>query len=126
MRSLITFKMLTYQPTGGLVAAATPSLPEWLGGVRNWDYRICWIRDATLTLYALLSSGYRGEARAWREWLLRAAAGHPSEMQIMYGLAGERPLTEYEIDLLPGHEGSPPVRIRNAGYPRLQLDLHSD
>ena len=102
MRSLITLKMLTYQPTGGIVAAATTSLPEALGGVRNWDYRFCWIRDATLTLYALLSSGYRGEARAWREWLLRAVAGHPSEMQIMYGIAGERRLTEYELPWLPG------------------------
>ena len=82
--------MLTYGPTDGIVAALTTSLPEWIGSVRNWDYRFCWIRDATLTLYALLSSGYRNEARAWREWLMRATAGHPSEMQIMYGLAGER------------------------------------
>src|SRR6266851_4933243 len=112
MRSLITLKMLTYQPTGGIVAAATTSLPEWLGGVRNWDYRICWIRDATLTLYALLSSGYRGEARAWREWLLRAVAGHPSEMQIMYGL--------------PGYGGSRPVRIGNAAFEQLQLDVYGE
>jgi len=90
IRSLITLRMLTYGPTGGIVAALTTSLPEWIGSVRNWDYRFCWIRDATLTLYALLSSGYRNEARAWREWLMRATAGHPSEMQIMYGLAGER------------------------------------
>src|SRR5499433_3144805 len=100
IRSLITLRMLTYRPTGGIVAALTTSLPEWIGSVRNWDYSFCWIRDATLTLYALLSSGYRNEARAWREWLMRAAAGHPSEMQIMYGLAGERRLTEYEIPWL--------------------------
>jgi GH15 family glucan-1,4-alpha-glucosidase len=118
--------MLTYRPTGGIVAAATTSLPEWIGGVRNWDYRYCWIRDATLTLYALLSSGYRSEARAWREWLLRAAAGHPSEMQIMYGLAGERRLTEYAIDWLPGYEGSRPVRIGNAAYQQLQLDVYGE
>ena len=118
--------MLTYQPTGGIVAAATTSLPEWIGGVRNWDYRFCWIRDATLTLYALLSSGYRGEARAWREWLLRAAAGHPSEMQIMYGIAGERRLTEYEIPWLPGYEGSRPVRIGNAAHQQLQLDVYGE
>jgi len=126
MRSLITLKMLTYQPTGGIVAAATTSLPEWLGGVRNWDYRICWIRDATLALYALLSSGYRGEARAWREWLLRAAAGHPSEMQIMYGLAGERRLTEYEIPWLPGYADSRPVRVGNAAFEQLQLDVYGE
>jgi GH15 family glucan-1,4-alpha-glucosidase len=126
VRSLITLKMLTYQPTGGIVAAATTSLPESIGGVRNWDYRICWIRDATLTLYALLSSGYRGEARAWREWLLRAAAGHPSEMQIMYGLAGERRLSELEIPWLPGYADSRPVRIGNAAYEQLQLDVYGE
>jgi GH15 family glucan-1,4-alpha-glucosidase len=126
IRSLITLKMLTFGPTGGIVAAATTSLPEQLGGVRNWDYRICWIRDATLTLYALLSSGYRGEARAWREWLLRAAAGHPSGMQIMYGLAGERRLTEYEIPWLPGYADSRPVRIGNAAYEQLQLDVYGE
>jgi GH15 family glucan-1,4-alpha-glucosidase len=126
MRSLITLKMLTFYPTGGIVAAATTSLPEWLGGVRNWDYRICWIRDATLTLYALLSAGYRSEARAWREWLLRAAAGHPSEMQIMYGLAGERRLTEYEIPWLPGYADSRPVRIGNAAFEQLQLDVYGE
>jgi GH15 family glucan-1,4-alpha-glucosidase len=126
VRSLITLRMLTYRPTGGIVAAATTSLPEWIGGVRNWDYRYCWIRDATLTLYALLSSGYRSEARAWREWLLRAAAGHPSEMQIMYGLAGERRLTEYEIDWLPGYENSRPVRIGNAAYQQMQLDVYGE
>ncbi len=126
IRSLITLKMLTYSPTGGIVAAATTSLPEWPGSVRNWDYRFCWIRDATLTLYALLSSGYRGEARAWREWLLRAAAGHPSEMQIMYGLAGERRLTEYEIPWLPGYADSRPVRIGNAAHEQLQLDVYGE
>jgi GH15 family glucan-1,4-alpha-glucosidase len=126
VRSLITLKMLTYHPTGGIVAAATTSLPEWIGGVRNWDYRFCWIRDATLSLYALLSSGYREEARAWREWLLRAAAGHPSEMQIMYGLAGERRLTEYEIPWLPGYAESAPVRIGNAAHQQLQLDVYGE
>ena len=126
LRSLITLKMLTYQPTGGIVAAPTTSLPEWPGGVRNWDYRFCWIRDATLTLYALLSSGYRAEARAWREWLLRAVAGHPSEMQIMYGLGGERRLTEYEVPWLPGYEGSRPVRIGNAAHQQLQLDVYGE
>jgi GH15 family glucan-1,4-alpha-glucosidase len=126
VRSLITLRMLTYRPTGGIVAAATTSLPEWIGGVRNWDYRYCWIRDATLTLYALLTSGYRSEARAWREWLLRAAAGHPSEMQIMYGLSGERRLTEYEIDWLPGYENSRPVRIGNAAHQQLQLDVYGE
>ena len=126
IRSLITLRMLIYRPTGGIVAAPTTSLPEWVGSVRNWDYRYCWIRDATLTLYALLSSGYRSEARAWREWLLRAAAGHPSEMQIMYGLAGERRLTEYEVEWLPGYEGSRPVRIGNAAYRQLQLDVYGE
>jgi GH15 family glucan-1,4-alpha-glucosidase len=126
IRSLITLRMLTYHPTGGIVAALTTSLPEWIGSVRNWDYRFCWIRDATLTLYALLSAGYRNEARAWREWLLRAAAGHPSEMQIMYGLAGERRLTEYEIPWLPGYEGSRPVRVGNAAHDQLQLDVYGE
>src|SRR5260370_33013907 len=112
--------MVTYEATGGIVGAATKWLPEQLGGVRNWDYRICWIRDATLTLYALLSSGYRGEARAWREWLLRAAAGHPSERQIMHGLSGERRLAEYEIPWLPGYTGSRPVRIAHPPHEPLQ------
>jgi GH15 family glucan-1,4-alpha-glucosidase len=101
-------------------------LPEWIGGVRNWDYRYCWIRDATFTLYALLTSGYRSEARAWREWLLRAAAGHPSEMQIMYGIAGERRLPEFEIEWLPGYENSRPVRIGNAAHQQLQLDVYGE
>ena len=126
IRSLITLRMLTYSPTGGIVAALTTSLPEWIGSVRNWDYRFCWIRDATLTLYALLSSGYRNEARAWREWLMRAAAGHPAEMQIMYGLAGERRLTEYEIPWLPGYEGSQPVRVGNAVHEQVQLDVYGE
>ena len=107
IRSLITLKMLTYSPTGGIVAAATTSLPERIGGPRNWDYRFCWIRDATLTLYALLTAGYRDEASAWREWLLRAAAGHPSDLQIMYGITGVRRLqTELELDWLPGYADS--------------------
>ncbi|MBV9825384.1 MAG: glycoside hydrolase family 15 protein [Alphaproteobacteria bacterium] len=126
MRSAITLKMLTYHPTGGIVAAATTSLPEALGGVRNWDYRFCWLRDATFTLYALLTSGYRSEARAWREWLLRAAAGHPAEMQIMYGIAGERRLTEYELAWLPGYADSKPVRIGNAAHEQLQLDVYGE
>lgn len=126
MRSLITLRMLTYHPTGGIVAALTTSLPEEIGGVRNWDYRFCWIRDATFTLYALLAAGYRSEARAWREWLLRAAAGHPAEMQIMYGVAGERRLSEYEIPWLPGYGDSRPVRIGNAAHEQLQLDVYGE
>ncbi|HEX6443234.1 MAG TPA: glycoside hydrolase family 15 protein [Stellaceae bacterium] len=126
VRSLITLRMLTYRPTGGIVAAATTSLPEWIGSVRNWDYRYCWLRDATFTLYALLSSGYRSEARAWREWLLRAMAGHPADMQIMYGLAGERRLPEFEIPWLPGYENSQPVRIGNAAVEQLQLDVYGE
>jgi GH15 family glucan-1,4-alpha-glucosidase len=126
IRSLITLKMLTYNPTGGLVAAATTSLPERIGGTRNWDYRYCWIRDATLTLYALLTAGYRNEARAWREWLLRSTAGHPSELQIMYGIGGERRLTELELDWLPGYSGSTPVRIGNAAFQQLQLDVFGE
>jgi len=126
IRSLITLKMLTFTPTGGIVAAATTSLPEQIGGIRNWDYRLCWLRDATLTLHALLSSGYRREARAWREWLLRAVAGHPAEMQIMYGLSGERRLTEYEIDWLPGYADSRPVRVGNAASNQFQLDVYGE
>jgi GH15 family glucan-1,4-alpha-glucosidase len=122
-RSLITLKALTYAPTGGLVAAPTTSLPEQLGGPRNWDYRFCWLRDATLTLLALMNAGYYDEAQAWRDWLLRAAAGSPSQIQIMYGLAGERRLSEYEITWLPGYERSLPVRIGNAAHEQLQLDV---
>ena len=125
-RSLITLKALTFAPTGGIVAAATTSLPEQIGGERNWDYRYCWIRDATLTLYALLTSGYRDEARAWREWMLRAAAGHPAQLQIMYGLAGERRLTEIELPWLAGYERSKPVRIGNGAYSQLQIDVFGE
>lgn len=123
MRSLITLKALTYEPTGGIVAAPTTSLPEQLGGVRNWDYRFCWLRDATFTLYALMTSGYTDEAAAWRDWLLRAIAGRPEEMQIMYGAAGERRLPEIELDWLPGYEGAAPVRIGNAAARQHQLDV---
>lgn len=122
-RSLITLKALTFTPTGALVAAPTTSLPEQLGGERNWDYRFCWIRDATLTLYALLSSGHRTEAIAWRDWLMRAAAGDPSQLQVIYKLGGERRLSEIELPWLPGYENSSPVRIGNAAYRQLQLDV---
>jgi GH15 family glucan-1,4-alpha-glucosidase len=113
-RSLIALKALTYAPTGGIVAAPTTSLPEMPGGPRNWDYRFCWLRDATFTLYALLISGYTDEARAWREWLLRAVAGQPHDLQIMYGITGERRLWELEVPWLSGYEGSRPVRLGNA------------
>ena len=106
-------KALTYAPTGGIVAAATTSLPEEIGGVRNWDYRYCWLRDATFTLLALIDAGYLEEARAWREWLLRAVAGKPEQMQIMYGVCGERRLTEFELPWLAGYENSKPVRVGN-------------
>jgi GH15 family glucan-1,4-alpha-glucosidase len=125
-RSLITLKALTFDPTGGIVAAPTASLPEKIGGVRNWDYRYCWLRDATFTLYALLSSGHRDEALAWRQWLLRAVAGNPSRLQIMYGLHGERRLTELELGWLPGYEGSSPVRIGNAASRQLQWDVYGE
>jgi GH15 family glucan-1,4-alpha-glucosidase len=125
-RSLITLKALTYAPTGGIVAAPTTSLPEHLGGVRNWDYRFCWLRDATLTLLALMDAGYQEEASAWRDWLVRAVAGSPEQMQIMYGIAGERRLTELELPWLPGYESSKPVRIGNAACWQLQLDVYGE
>jgi GH15 family glucan-1,4-alpha-glucosidase len=125
-RSLMVLKALTYAPTGGIVAAATTSLPEHVGGVRNWDYRYCWLRDATLTLLAFLSGGYVDEAKDWRVWLLRAAAGDPADLQIMYGVAGERRLTELELDWLPGYEGSQPVRIGNDASRQLQLDVYGE
>nr|WP_254053688.1 glycoside hydrolase family 15 protein [Singulisphaera sp. GP187] len=125
-RSLITLKALTYAPTGGIVAAPTTSLPEALGGVRNWDYRYCWIRDATFTLYSLMTSGYLEEACQWRDWLLRAVAGQPAELQIMYGLSGERRLTEMELPWLPGYEHSRPVRIGNAASNQFQLDVFGE
>ena len=126
VRSLITLKGLIYQPTGGIVAAPTTSLPEHLGGVRNWDYRYCWLRDSTFTLYALMVGGYLEEAKAWREWLLNAVAGTPSEVNIMYGLSGERRLMETELDWLPGYEGSKPVRTGNAAYRQHQLDVYGE
>jgi GH15 family glucan-1,4-alpha-glucosidase len=122
-RSLITLKALTYDPTGGIVAAATTSLPEQIGGPRNWDYRYCWLRDATLTLQSLLTAGYTAEAAAWREWLLRAIAGDPAQLQIMYGLDGTRRLPEMELSWLAGYEGSKPVRVGNAAADQLQLDV---
>jgi GH15 family glucan-1,4-alpha-glucosidase len=125
-RSVITLKALTYAPTGGIVAAPTTSLPEWIGSVRNWDYRYCWLRDATFTLLALIHAGYQAEAKAWREWLLRAVAGEPSDLQIMYGAAGERRLTEWEVQWLPGYEGSSPVRIGNAASEQYQLDVYGE
>jgi GH15 family glucan-1,4-alpha-glucosidase len=126
IRSLITLKALTYQPTGGIVAAGTTSLPEDIGGVRNWDYRYCWLRDATITLEALLRTGYTEEAKAWRLWLGRAIAGNPRDLQIMYGVAGERRLDEWEADWLPGYENSAPVRIGNAAAGQLQLDVYGE
>ncbi|MFJ8466720.1 glycoside hydrolase family 15 protein [Streptomyces swartbergensis] len=126
VRSLITLKALTYAPTGGIVAAATTSLPEEPGGVRNWDYRYCWLRDSTLTLGALLAAGYQEEAEAWRNWLLRAVAGDPADLQIMYGLAGERRLPEYELPWLSGFAGSAPVRIGNDAVKQLQLDVYGE
>ncbi|MGR0185060.1 glycoside hydrolase family 15 protein [Azospirillum aestuarii] len=126
LRSLVTLKALTYRPTGGIVAAPTTSLPEQLGGVRNWDYRYCWLRDATLTLLALMNAGYLQEARDWRDWGLRAIAGSPEQIQIMYGIAGERRLLEWEVPWLPGYEGASPVRVGNAAAPQLQLDVYGE
>jgi GH15 family glucan-1,4-alpha-glucosidase len=125
-RSLMVLKALTYAPTGGIVAAPTTSLPEWIGGVRNWDYRYCWLRDATLTLLALLNAGYIDEAAQWRQWLLRAVAGDPADIQIMYGVAGERRLTELELPWLSGYENSAPVRIGNAASDQLQIDVFGE
>ena len=126
LRSLITLKALTYGPTGGIIAAPTTSLPEQLGGTRNWDYRFCWLRDATLTLLALMNAGYHDEAQSWRDWLQRAVAGSPNQAQIMYGIAGERRLSEWEVSWLPGYEGAAPVRIGNAAYNQLQLDVFGE
>ncbi|HVC96008.1 MAG TPA: glycoside hydrolase family 15 protein, partial [Pirellulales bacterium] len=126
LRSLIVLKSLTYAPTGGIVAAPTTSLPERLGGQRNWDYRFCWIRDASFTLQALLAGGYSQEASAWREWLVRAVAGNASQMNIMYGLRGERRLPELELPWLPGYENSAPVRVGNAAHQQFQLDVFGE
>lgn len=126
MRSLVTLKGLTYAPTGGIVAAPTTSLPETFGGIRNWDYRFCWLRDATLSLLALMNGGYFEEAAAWKDWLLRAVAGNPSQAQIMYGIAGERRLSEWEVDWLPGYEGAKPVRVGNGAHGQLQLDVYGE
>jgi GH15 family glucan-1,4-alpha-glucosidase len=125
-RSLITLKALTYAPTGGIAAAVTTSLPEQIGGVRNWDYRFCWVRDATLTLLAMMDGGYSEEASDWRDWLVRAAAGSPDQLQIMYGIAGERRLWEWEVPWLEGYESSKPVRIGNAAHAQLQLDVFGE
>lgn len=126
LRSLLTLKALSHRETGGIVAAGTTSLPEKIGGARNWDYRFCWLRDATFTLYALLESGFMNEAKAWRGWLLRAVAGSPDDLQIMYGIAGERRLVEYEMPWLPGYQKSAPVRIGNAAAGQIQLDVYGE
>lgn len=126
VRSLLVLKGLTYAPTGGIVAAATTSLPEQIGGQRNWDYRFCWLRDATFTLYSLLDAGYTSDAEAWRNWLLRAVAGSPSQMQTLYGVGGERPSLEYELPCLAGYAGSKPVRVGNAAAQQFQLDVYGE
>jgi GH15 family glucan-1,4-alpha-glucosidase len=126
VRSLITLKALTYEPAGGIAAAGTTSLPERIGGSRNWDYRYCWVRDATFTLYAFLLSGLRDEARRWRAWLMRAAAGRPSQLQVLYGVAGERRIVEEELPWLAGYEGSRPVRIGNAAHEQVQHDVYGE
>jgi len=126
IRSLLTLKALTYAPTGGIVASPTTSLPETLGGVRNWDYRYCWLRDSTFTLYALMLAGLADEAKAWREWLLRAVAGQPKQMQILYGVAGERRITEQELPWLAGYQGARPVRVGNAAVDQFQLDVYGE
>ena len=126
LRSLITLKAMTYLPTGGIVASVTTSLPEQFGGQRNWDYRYCWLRDASLSLWSLLATGYRDEAQAWRQWLLRSAAGDPDDLQILYGVAGERRIPEFELDWLPGYEGSAPVRIGNEAAEQYQADVFGE
>lgn len=125
-RSMITLKALTFRPTGGIIAAPTTSLPEWIGGVRNWDYRYCWLRDTTFSLLALTGGGYYDEAAAWQDWLLRALAGSPDQIQIMYGVKGERQLVEWEAGWLPGYEGSAPVRIGNAAASQVQIDIYGE
>jgi GH15 family glucan-1,4-alpha-glucosidase len=126
LRSLLTLKALAHWETGGIIAAGTTSLPERLSGPRNWDYRYCWLRDATFTLYALIGSGFLDEARAWHEWLQRAIAGSPDDVQIMYGVGGERRLTEYTLPWLPGYEGAGPVRIGNLAAGQIQLDVYGE